>query len=171
VAVDIINKSMRAFKADYETIPGRLNFYHGLPFTVLLDYAHNEDGHRQLRSVMEAMDVPGRKVLAFSIPGRMSDDEVLDLSQQIAGAYDFYVCRNYPRTYGRELHEIPALIKRGLLESGVPENQIHESLSDDCVGEALAVCRPGDLLIFCSSSINLHKEWAQLTGFEYVEPD
>jgi len=136
-----------------------------------MDYAHNEDSHRHLRSFVETIDVPGRKVLAFSIPGRMSDDEILDLSRQIGGAYDFYVCRNYPRLYGRELHELPALIKQGLLDSGVSENQILESFNDDYVGEALAVCRPGDLLIFCPSTKNLHKEWAQLTGFDYEEPD
>lgn len=170
VATDIISSGLRVFHNDYATNPGRMNFYHGLPFTILMDYAHNEDGHRQLRSFIDTQKVDGRKVLAFSFPGRLNDDEVLDLSRQVAGAYDFYVCRNYPRTYGREVHEIPALIKQGLMEGGVPENCILETAGEDYIEQSLAVCRPKDLLIFCPSTKNLHEEWAQLTSFNYEEP-
>ncbi len=170
VAIEIIDSSLRVFHADHGTNPGRMNFYHGLPFTILMDYAHNEDGHRQLRSFIDTIEVAGSKVLAFALPGRLNNDEVLDLSRQIAGAYDFYVCRNYPTTYGRELHEIPALIKQGLMESGVPGKCILETPGDGYVEQALAVCRPGDLLVFCPSSKYLHEEWAQLTSFNYEEP-
>lgn len=169
-SIDSIKSGLSAFQADHETNPGRMNFYHGLPFTVLMDYAHNVDGHRQLRSFIETIEVTGRKVLAFALPARLNNDEVLDLSRQIADTYDFYVCRNYPRNYDREPYEIPALIKQGLMESGVPEQCILEAFGDDYVEQALAVCRPDDLLVFCSSTKYLHQEWARLTSFKYEAP-
>jgi UDP-N-acetylmuramyl tripeptide synthase len=167
VSPDVIRSGMSEFRADQDTNPGRLNFYHGLPFTVLMDYAHNADGHRQLQSFVETLEVPGRKIIAFAVVGRMNDDEITGIAAQVAGAYDYFVCRNYPKMYGREIHEVPDLIRQGLMEKGVPESCILQTLDDDYIEKTLAVCRPGDLLVYCASAKNMHKDWADITAFSY----
>jgi UDP-N-acetylmuramyl tripeptide synthase len=168
-AVDSIRAVLEGFQPDHETSPGRMNFYHGLPFTVLVDYAHNVDGFRHLRSFVDSMEVRGRKVISVAIVGRMSDEEIIQLAGSLAGSFDHYICRNYPKLYGREPEEVPALIKRALIQKGIQEERISMTPVQDYVTGALDLCRAGDLLVFLSSTANLHKEWEQITSYRCDE--
>lgn len=165
--IETIARELRAFEPDHESNPGRLNFYHGLPFTVLMDYAHNEAGFRNLLDLLGTLEAPRRRVLSFAVVGRMGDDEIRDLAGLLAGSFDLYLCRNYPRLYGREPEEVPALMKQGLLARGVPESHVIETPGDDYVLQALDACRHGDLLVLCASTRNVHREWEQITSYRY----
>jgi cyanophycin synthetase len=168
-AVEHIRAVLGGFQPDHETSPGRMNFYDGLPFTVLLDYAHNEDGYVHLRNFVDSMEVHGRKIVSFAVVGRMSDEEIIELAGVLAGSFDHYICRNFPKLYGREPEQVPALMKRALILNGIHEECISVTPYEDYVIGALDLCRPQDLLVFCASTANLHKEWELITAYDYNE--
>lgn len=170
VGTDIIRSSLGAFSSDFETNPGRMNFFHGLPFTVLLDYAHNEDGHRQLQSFVETLDVPGRRIIALAVAGRLTDNEIIGLAGQLAGTYDFFIHRNYSELHGRRPDEIAALVRQGLINAGVPESRFLDLPGDWDTDKVLAQCRPGDLLVATSSYKYRQEDWDSLRRYREKLP-
>ena len=160
-----IRNALADFTPRFEDSPGRMNFYHGLPFTVLYDYVHNEAGHRQLARFLRSREVPGRRILHFSASASWTDDAIASLSWAVAGCYDLYLCRGYPKLFDRQPGEVGALLARGLREAGVPDSAIMELHGDDTLEQGLRLCRPGDLLVFVCSTIRLAEEWVTITGW------
>lgn len=165
----VIRQTVAGFTPAYEDNPGRLNFYRGLPFTVLMDFAHNADGFRQLADFADTCNVGGRKVILYANEGRLTDQDIMALAGVVAGRFDAYVCRNYPDLYGRRPEEVPALMKRALVDRGVPDSSVTEAPGGDATEVALRACRPGDLLVVCTSTHGLHDEWKTITTFAPAE--
>src|SRR3546814_5103121 len=46
VAIEDIRTALASFRCDRETVPGRLNLFDGHPFTVIMDYGHNQGGYQ-----------------------------------------------------------------------------------------------------------------------------
>jgi len=57
-----IRTSMQHFEMSFENTPGRLNFYTGHSFKVLLDFAHNPDGLSKLCDFVDSLSGPGYNV-------------------------------------------------------------------------------------------------------------
>lgn len=156
-----IRQALAEFRTDFESSPGRLNFYEELPFTVLFDYVHNPDGHQQMAEFVRSLDVPGRRILHFAASASWSDDAIREQGRTVAGQYDLYLCRDYPMRFNRQPGEVGALLREGLLEKGVdPESAVQlRGETTETLAEGLAICRPGDLLVFACSTAQMQEEW------------
>lgn len=156
-----IERVLRDFRTDFESSPGRLNFYEELPFTVLFDYVHNPDGHRQVADFVRELDVRGRRILHFSASATWSDEDIREQGRTVAGDYDLYLCRDYPMRFDRQPGEVGALLREGLLEAGVEPSAAVHLLGEttETLAEGLAMCRPGDLLLFACSTARMQEEW------------
>lgn len=164
--VECIRETLSGFTPRFETIPGRLNFYNGLAFQVLFDFAHNLEGHRALRTIVDPIEVAGRKILVLRRRGSVSDQELFELAGTVAGGYDHFVCCDHSKRGRRSPGEASALLRQGLVESGVPASSVTETTPGEAVPVALQLCRRGDLLVVTTTTDFLYREWQQITGFE-----
>ncbi len=114
VGFDVMRKALSTFEASFENTPGRLNIYRELPFTVVMDYAHNPDGMEKLCACLDQLDVPGRRILLYAGAGNRTDEEVAKFACSAVGHFDHFVCRSYPGLRGRQPGEIPALMNAAL---------------------------------------------------------
>jgi len=148
LAPDVIAQALREFKPSLENTPGRLNLFDDLPFRILVDFAHNPDGFKQLNQFTDTMDAQGRKIIALSASGNRSDGFAERIATACAGHYDAYLCKNYGGLRGRNANELPLLLKRALISHGVDEDQI-ETLGEeeDPIQAVFSYCRKGDLLV------------------------
>jgi hypothetical protein len=91
----------------------------------------------------------------------------MDLAGIVAGHFDLYLCRNYSVLLGREPDEVPALMKRGLVEKGVAKSSViwAKGTATEAVEVALRTCRPGDLLVLCVTTRGLFDEWETIKAF------
>ena len=171
VAPKQLRAAMQTFETRFETTPGRWNIHDNGRFRVIMDFVHNVDGFRKLSDCVDQEEVAGRRILMYSLPGDRSDELILAAAAQVAGHFDHFVCRPHPRLHGRELHEVPAMMKKSLMAAGVAEENI--SLPKDpvaAIGLVLAMGNPGDLVVMRTHKNEFESMWQAITEFDEQPP-
>jgi len=168
IGLEDIKTGMESVNMSFENTPDRPNFYERHPFRVLMDFAHNTDGMRQLGEFAGRLEVSGRKFLMLQARGDIEDRYVKGIAAAAAGHFDHFVCRTHPLYPGSDKQKAPAVLKSALLEAGVGEHQI--TLTTDpvfAVDSMLRMGEKGDLLVFTPGSGQPRLDtWKQVTSFE-----
>jgi len=143
-------RAMSSFVMSREATPNRLNFYPGLPFRVLADFAHNPDGIRRLAEFIDAMDIPGRRILVFT--ATRTRDHTRRCWEAAAGRFDHYVVQAHTgqrEQYRDDRPQDVAAFVTGVLErNGVAASRITTGLEEmDAVSHALDMAVEGDLVV------------------------
>jgi cyanophycin synthetase len=135
------------FGAQHTDNPGRLQTWQrpgGI--TVWLDYAHNPDGLRGLLAAATAHR-PTRLILVLGQAGNRADAEIRDLAAAAASFHPAHVVLKdiAGMERGRAPGEVAAILRKALIEGGVPAQAItFHSLEADAARAALAAAREGD---------------------------
>lgn len=167
VSLDNIRHGLRTFGTTYFQAPGRLNIFDEHPFKVILDYAHNPAAVRLITALVRSMEVTGRRILVFTVPGDRRDQEIIDMAQAVAGNFDHYICREDADPRGRAPGEVADRLQAALVEAGVPSAAIERILDEEAANNAaLCAARPGDLVLTLVEAIA--KTWKQII---YFQPD
>ena len=150
-----IRQGLAGFRMSSETTPGRLNFFEGLPFRLLLDYAHNPDGVARLCEFVDRIPVTGRRIIVFSAPGHNTVPVIAGNAHSAAGHFDHYVCFNYQRNVSKGQDDVPRVLADTLREHGVASECIEiESLELDALEKIFRLARAGDFVVFLSGVSN-----------------
>jgi UDP-N-acetylmuramyl tripeptide synthase len=161
--METIRKGLGTFEAGFENTPGRLNIYKKLPFTVILDYAHNADGFRKLSEFIDTQPVSGRKILTFGINSNNRDADIKAAMCGLAGHFDHYFCVNSLDLQGRQAHEMPTLLASGLTSAGITKSAISLVPEfDEWWRHGLDMAAPGDLLVLIPDSEEVQPIWELL---------
>jgi cyanophycin synthetase len=162
--IEGIRHGLRTFDTTFFQAPGRLNVYEEHPFKVIVDYGHNPPAVRAMCDLVERLDVPGRRLVVLTIPGDRRDEDALEVARVAASHFDHFIVRRDDNLRRRGPDEIPALLKRGLLEAGVPEEKISVIPDEqEAVTAGLRMARPGDLLLMFAESLT--RTWKQVIYF------
>jgi cyanophycin synthetase len=148
--------ALRGFASTAETNPGRLNLLRNLPFTALVDWADGPEASAELASVARNLPIEGRRLLLLTAVGNRSDEFIMAAAKAFAGKFDRYICSNFTDLRGRAADDVPALLRRGLLQGGAAADEIV------CIGdfagaldEAKACVSEDDLLVVAAYATNL----------------
>ncbi|MFL6199859.1 MAG: cyanophycin synthetase [Thermoanaerobaculia bacterium] len=165
ISLENIRQGLRTFTTDFFQTPGRMNFYNEHPFRVLLDYAHNAHGMRAMAQMVRELSVHGRRIGVLSAPGDRRDEDILDLAQAAAPAFDLILLREDDNRRGRRPGVVGELLRGGLLEAGFPAERIAGGVydEDEAVQRALEEARPGDLLVIFGDKLD--RVWNQIVNF------
>jgi UDP-N-acetylmuramyl tripeptide synthase len=145
----VLVKALKAFDGGTASNPGRLNLFSLGGVTVLVDFAHNPHGMAALVEVARAL--PARRRLVILGQAGNRDNHALEELARSAWAFrpDRIILKemeNYRR--GRELGEIPGVMRHEFLRLGAPPATITEADSEyAAVIAALDWARAGDLLL------------------------
>lgn len=175
IKIEVITAAMSTFNASYENTPGRLNIFDDLPFRVIVDFAHNPDGLRQLGEFIDAQVVTGRKILVFSAPVNRTDEAIRNIGRAAAGHYDFYFCKedldfyfyneDVPRFEGTP-RKVAHILQQGLLECDVSKEQTAiRHHGKQVIFEIFDSCEPGDLLVVLTGEIEQHQLPVYITEY------
>jgi UDP-N-acetylmuramyl pentapeptide synthase len=157
----VIAAGMAAFGTAPELTPGRLNVYDVLPFKLIVDFAHNPDGLKQLTAFTDTLCAKRRKVVTVASSGDRSDAHHANVVAHLAGHFDYYICREYLQLRGRKPGEVPEILERLLIEHGVQPEQIGRAPGGpESLQHVFALCEPGDLLIYLGGN----KEFELVAG-------
>jgi cyanophycin synthetase len=165
VSLENIRQGLRTFTTDFFQTPGRMNFYNEHPFRVLLDYAHNAHGMEAMAKTIRGLTVNGRRIGIVSAPGDRRDDDIRELGQASAPAFDLILLREDDNRRGRETGVVGELLREGLLAAGFPAERIAPEVLDEeeAVRRGLETARPGDLLVIFGD--DLPRDWEQIVSF------
>jgi cyanophycin synthetase len=166
VGVENIRQGLRTFSTDFFQAPGRLNFYNEHPFRVLLDYAHNAHSMEAVARTVLELAVHGRRIGVIASPGDRRDEDMIALAQAAAPAFDLILIREDDDLRGRQPGEAAAVLRRGLLEAGVPAERIVNGAftEEEAVKHALEMARSGDLVVIFGDK--LARVWELIVNFK-----
>ncbi len=140
---------LRSFRSSAEENPGRVNRFELNGLMIILDFAHNPAGIRALGEVLQALRGTGRLTVAFGMAGDRNEADLRLLAGALADLQpDRVVLREQEdHLRGRKLGEVPALLRRGLLDHGMTPARISEVRDElATLNRALEDAKPGDLL-------------------------
>jgi cyanophycin synthetase len=148
LALNDITTAARGFESSPECNYGRLNFIGGLPFTLIVDYAHNKMGYETFCAFLQGLGISGRKICAFGLHGvRMSDATAIETVEALAPHFDVFA----PFTRSDKLHRragFSEVMGQGLIKAGVKRESIspYEDESE-AIEFALRSASKGDLVV------------------------
>ncbi|HLY51456.1 MAG TPA: cyanophycin synthetase, partial [Steroidobacteraceae bacterium] len=144
-----IARTVARFGADPADNPGRLERWTYRGAVVLLDYAHNPDGLEQLLRAARSL-APRRLTLLLGQAGNRDDAAIAELARTAARyAPDRVVVKELALMLrGRSPGEVPALLRRGLLDAGVATDRIYFESDEEAAARVLLdAARPGDVIV------------------------
>lgn len=162
IDVELIASAMQRFRAGQRYTPGRMNFFAGLPFQVVMDFAHNPDGLAQISRFADKQQVKGRKIIAFAGLSKRPDETNRKIAQAVSGHFDFYYCKDFEPVNPPMRRFTGPFIQQVLLEEGIPVEATKVlTFGKDVIFEILNSCRSGDLLIITAG----HSETGKVPGY------
>jgi len=165
VRLENIRHGLQTFESSYFQAPGRGNIYTEHPFKVILDYGHNAPAVEAMCALASRMEVEGRRLCLLAAPGDRRDEDIRAIGKIAAGhRFDHYVCKRDDHRRGRADDEVPRLLERALVESGVPATHIDVIPNEiEALDRILRIARPGDLLLCFIDKIE--RSWSQVAQF------
>jgi cyanophycin synthetase len=166
VGVENIRQGLRTFSTDFFQAPGRLNFYNEHPFRVLLDYAHNAHSMEAVVCTIRELAVHGRRIGVIASPGDRRDEDILALARAAAPAFDLVLLKEDNDLRDRQPGEVGELLRRGLLDAGLPPERIVPGVykEEDAVLKAMEMARPGDLVAIFGEQLS--HVWDLIVSFK-----
>jgi cyanophycin synthetase len=156
IDIALIRMALSSFENSADQNPGRYNFIGGLPFDVLVDFAHNPDGVRGVCAAVAGLAVSGRRVLCSVNIGSRHPSHVATLAPVLADTFDEVIFSCDPKLVGgctEYAGDDPAATmvarsRRLLLECGFDTDRIAvEADPRAALRLALNEARPGDLIV------------------------
>ncbi|WP_229425612.1 glutamate ligase domain-containing protein [Massilia sp. Se16.2.3] len=151
---DEIGAGLRSFVSDSKHNPLRSNVFDVEGVTVIVDYAHNCAAYAALAETARAM-TPGRVVGVVAAPGDRRDADLVDIGRTCAAGFDDLVVYE-TENRGRVSGSVAALLVQGARLGRFPGEHLQTELDvHSAIRAGLALCQPGDVLVFgCGSSIS-----------------
>jgi len=149
VSTDAIAEGLRCFKGDNEDNPGRGNYFSINGATVLVDFAHNPHSLTAIIDTVAAMPAK-RRLIMLGHAGDRTDRDILNLTDVAMELKpDAVIMAEIPDYLrGRELGDVPEIIRRRCLEKGYEKQQL--IYAENCLAGARAAIEwssPGDFVL------------------------
>lgn len=164
VELEQIRHGLRTFDTSFFQAPGRMNQYDEHPFKVILDYGHNPAAINMVCQTIDRFEISGRKICVLAAPGDRRDEDIQAIADEAAGHFDHYVLKADDNRRGRDLQEVPQMLRKQLITQGIAEDQITIIADEtEAIDGALAMAREGDLLLIFGDDIT--RCWKQIINF------
>ena len=149
-----IEAGLCSFVSDSKHNPLRSNVFDVDGVTVIVDYAHNCAAYAALSETARAM-TPGRVVGVVAAPGDRRDADLVDIGRVCAAGFDELIVYE-TENRGRAEGEVAALLVQGARLGRIAADKLACELNvHKAIRRGLALCQPGDVLVFgCGSSIS-----------------
>jgi cyanophycin synthetase len=109
----IIRKALQNFVPGPELTPGRMNIFKVRNFEVMIDYVHNTDGFKELKSFMQNVNATVKTGI-IGCAGDRRDDDIRLMGKYAAEIFDEIIIRHDKDGRGRTQEELTQLIMDGI---------------------------------------------------------
>lgn len=133
--------------------PGRGSLYQVGDVQILLDYAHNPAAIEAIGDLIERVWGADRAIAMVTLPGDRCDDLLRDSARTVAGRFGRIVLYEDQDRRGRQIGEVPAMIRQEIQRLRPEADCTVLSTVDEAVRSGLAQARPGDVLLLLYEKI------------------
>jgi cyanophycin synthetase len=113
ISKEIICSTLSTFAASPELTPGRMNIFRFPNCTVMVDYAHNEGGFRELKKYMDHVQA-AHKIGIVAGTGDRRDDDIRRVGEYAAHMFNEVIIRHDKNGRGRSNENLTGLITEGI---------------------------------------------------------
>ncbi len=151
-----IRTALSKFENSREMNPGRYNMIEGVPFRLIVDYAHTPEAVAELCRVVQALPETGRRVLVLQVMGNSGPEkliasapDMLAAFEQVAILHNPAAIRKYRYFTGPDPEEEMRQTARTVMaEQGAADGQILTDPDPDAlVDRLLHTAEPGDVVV------------------------
>jgi cyanophycin synthetase len=151
---DQVCRALASFRGDYDGNPGRLNVRDVGGARVIVDYAHNPPGLRQLGKLVEALRPRyPRCIGSVSIPGDRRDADIVEMGRLAGSLFDHVVVREEPDRRGRPPGEVCRLLCIGATAARPGRDCTVIPGEMESMEACLSLARPGDLVVLLPTTV------------------
>lgn len=144
--LDRFKNALSKFQTDESTTPGRLNVFEVDGRKIVMDYAHNADGLRNLSDFSDQISEGKRELLVFTGLGDRADKDTIENGEVAANKFDELIfTEKEDLIRGREAGDVSSLLKKGAQSAGKDPEIINEPL--EALSFALSKSEPGDVVV------------------------
>ena len=156
---------LASFVSDIQSNPLRTNLFEVRGMTVIVDYAHNAAAYASLAETARAM-TQGAVVGVVTSPGDRRDEELQRTGRSCGLGFDKLVVYE-SASRGRPYGQAAAIIRQGALSACANPDAV-EGVDDRVLAlrRAFARCSPGDVLVYCGTSVG-----ALVEALEPIDPE
>ncbi len=147
-----IKKALVMFVPSPEQTPGRMNIFDFGEKKLMVDYAHNLDGMKELKKFLERTPA-SLKVGIIGIAGDRRDEDIFSFGKMSAGMFDEIIIRHDEDMRGRSKEEMTALLNKGIREIR-PEMRV-QVISEEiaAISHALNEAPPEAFITVCTEKV------------------
>lgn len=116
-SLEDIKSALRSFIPSPANMPGRMNFFKFRNFDVMVDYAHNPDGFKELQKFMDKT-IATRKVGIISVLGDRRVEDNVQQGYLAAQIFDEIIIRQDVDPRGQTPEELVSQLMKGIKLSG-----------------------------------------------------
>ena len=170
VSIEAIRVGLTTFSAGTAQTPGRLNFIDIGDTTMLMDYAHNPAGLRELAKFISKLPNKYRTVV-MNGTGDRRDEDIREFGRVAGEVFDRIVIRRGHYLRGRDEQNMYELLKAGIADSGrspavrvIPEGP-------DAIRHAVKNARKSELVVTLADKVPEDIVTVQALRDEYAGTD
>lgn len=147
-----IRKALETFIPGPELTPGRMNIFQVRDFEVMIDYAHNTDGFKQLKEFMQRLHSP-LKVGIVGCAGDRRDEDIRQMGKYAAEIFDEIIIRHDKDGRGRTNEEITRLLMEGIHSHKPGEKPLVISDETDAMKYAIQYASKNAFIVVLSDDV------------------
>lgn len=113
IKIKQIAEGLKAFEPTPQNTPGRMNIFDFNDLKIMVDYAHNEGGYKELKSYLDQLNV-SQKVGIVAATGDRRPEDIRKIGYYAAQMFDKTIIRHDKDGRGRTNDELSKLIIEGI---------------------------------------------------------
>ncbi|HEX8609013.1 MAG TPA: Mur ligase family protein, partial [Pedobacter sp.] len=113
ISVSQIQAGLKSFQPSSQNTPGRMNLFEFRKLKLMVDYAHNEAGYRELKKYAEGVPA-STKTGILAVAGDRREQDIVKLGNLAADIFDSLIIKHDKNGRGRTREELTELMLRGV---------------------------------------------------------
>lgn len=153
--INKIVNALKSIKCDLTTNKGRQNILNIKDFKLIIDYGHNSEAFNEVFNIAKSLK-PTRITGLITAPGDRTDNHIIELGEIAAKFCDKVIIKEQEDKRGKKDGETAKLLKRGLINKGLKEENIIILLEErDAILKALNDAIKGEVIVSFSQFLHL----------------
>jgi len=150
--IETVRAALKSFVPSAQTTPGRMNSFKFKNFDLMIDYAHNPEGLRQLKKFVDQTKA-SVKVGIIASPGDRRDEDIKNVGFIAGQMFDELIIRHDKDGRGRTKEQLTQLAVLGIMRAN--PNAVINIISDEleAIQYAMDNARKGSFIVVLSDKV------------------
>ncbi|MFP4001431.1 MAG: cyanophycin synthetase [Thermoplasmata archaeon] len=146
IDLESIRNGLQSLEPSTSQNPGRMNIMEINGVKVMIDYGHNRPAVEAVSEIVDDL-AGGKKIIICQGTGNREKEDIIDFGKGIGKIYDRVIINDSDPRH-RPVGETAELVKRGVVESRIPKDQVEIIIDEfESIDRGFEIAEKDDLLV------------------------